>query len=124
MLGTKGFLMSDDTSKLPHFLRVARSVASAHGTRRIALPLAAAAATAALGLACGGNVTSSSEGAGTTGSGGASASSSQAGYGAGFTTMPTGTGGYDGGAVGDMVMPDGGPVGIMVMPDGGLDAGH
>jgi hypothetical protein len=115
--------MRNETMMFPHFLRVARSVASARGVRRLALPIAA---TAALSGACGGQVTvgmSSGEGGGGT--------TSTGGWGAGVSTMPTTTSGggyggaamgrYDGGPVGDMVG-DGGPVGLLPMQDAGSDA--
>jgi hypothetical protein len=104
--------MGDHALLLPHFLRVARSVASARGVRSLALPLAA---SAAIGIGCDGS------GAGTTeaaGAGGATTASSGSYGGAhnGLSSMPTtSTGSVIAGT-------GGGSVGVMVMPDGGFDA--
>jgi hypothetical protein len=96
--------MSDD--KLPHFLRVARSIANVRGA---ALPLAAALTTVVVGVSCGDSVhvcqgfCPMSVGAGPTTS--SSGSGGSGGAASGFGGMD---GGYGGGPVGDMVMPEGG----------------
>jgi hypothetical protein len=124
--------MKDDRPPLPHFLRVARSLASARGLRKLALPVAT---TAVFGFGCGGTIAGGMGGSGPgSGTGGVTSTSPSTGpAGAGYVTMPSttsssGTGGYDGGFMGLIsdagwdgaeIGIDGGPVGVMAMPDSG-----
>jgi hypothetical protein len=101
---SRGFTMNDDRPSLPHFLRVARSLASARGMRRLALPVAT---TAAIGFGCGGTIATGMGGNGSvSGTGGVTSTSPSTGPGgAGYSVMPStasssGTGGYDGGFMG------------------------
>ena len=102
--------MNDTGSRLPHFLRVARSLAKVSG---VALPLVTVFVTVVpgVGTGCSDGVDAMSSG----------------GYGGGFpgVRIMDPDGGSDGSAVGDAATPDAGydgsAVGDMVMPD---DAGH
>jgi hypothetical protein len=107
--------------KLPHFLRVVRALARVSG---MAAPMAAVVTTVAAG--CGDGV----HGVGgfvTMGTGGATTTTTTTGGNTGCLGFCVADGGYDGGPIGDMVMPDGGydggPVGIPPPPkDAGDDA--
>ena len=87
-------MKSDD--KLPHFLRVARSIA---GVRGAALPLAAVFTTVVAGVHCGSTHVGDCMGfCGPQGAGGASSSSSSGTGGSGGSSAGM-DGGYDGGPV-------------------------
>jgi hypothetical protein len=88
-----------DQGKIPHFLRVVRSIANVRG---VAVPLATVFTTVVAGLHCGPN--------GATGEGGGGTTSS---------SQSTSSGGDNGGTSTTSSSSSSGAVGLVAMPDGG-----
>ncbi len=113
--------MNEPHSKVPHFLRVARALARVS----VALPLATVATSVVVGTStgCDDGTAVCREDCGAGGSYTDVGSVVMTGTGTTSTSSSSG-GGYDGGPVGDMVMPDSGELGLVAMPDAGEDGGE